>query len=62
MVWYKSRNFCTETNPNEINKAILDAFVEQNWIAGYEEDEKRQGYYKIKKWSNRSKNDDIALL
>jgi hypothetical protein len=47
---------------NEVNKAILDAFVEQNWIAGYEEDEKRQGYYKIKKWSNRSKNDDIALL
>ena len=47
---------------NEVNKAILDAFVEQNWIAGYEEDEKRQGYYKIKKWSNRSKNDDVALL
>ena len=47
---------------NEINTVILDAFEEQNWIAGYEEDEKRQGYYKLKKWSNRSKNDDIALL
>lgn len=47
---------------NEINKAILDAFVEQNWIAGYEEDEKRKGYFKLKKWSNRSKIDDIALL
>ena len=47
---------------NEINEAILDAFAEQHWIAGYEEDEKRKGYYKLKKWSNRSKNDDIALL
>ena len=47
---------------NEINKVILNAFTDQNWIAGYEEDEKKQGYYKLKKWSNRSKNDDIALL
>lgn len=47
---------------HEINRAILDAFTERKWIAGYEEDEKRQGYYKLKKWSNRSKNEDIALL
>lgn len=46
----------------EINRAILDAFTERKWIAGYEEDEKRQGYYKLKKWSNRSKNEDVALL
>ena len=47
---------------NEINKAILDAFVEQNWIAGYEEDEKRQGYYKIKKRSDKEKTEEVALL
>jgi hypothetical protein len=47
---------------NEINKVILEAFVEQNWIVGYEEDEKRQGYYKIKKWTSRNKNDEVSWL
>ena len=47
---------------NQINRAILDAFVGQGWIAGYEEDEKRQGYYKIKKWTSRNKNDDVSWL
>lgn len=46
---------------NEINKAILDAFVEQNWIAGYEEDEKREGYYKLKKANNSAKMDPALL-
>ena len=55
----KRRPKCTI---NKTNRAILDAFAERNWIAGYEEDEKRQGYYKLKKRSNRRKNDDVVLL
>ncbi len=47
---------------NEINKTILDAFVGQGWIAGYEEDEKRKGYYKLKKWLNNGKIEKIELL
>ena len=47
---------------NQINRAILDAFVGQSWIAGYEEDEKRKGYYKLKKWLNNGKIEKIELL
>ena len=46
---------------NETNKAILYAFTKRNWIAGYEEDEKRQGYYKLKRAKNSTKTDSALL-